>query len=201
MFLVGLTGGIGAGKSSAAQFLAGCGFPVVDTDVLAREVVQPGQPALAEVVGTFGKDLLNQDGTLNRARLAELVFSNATARTRLERILHPRIRSSWQATVQQWRDSAQQLGVVVIPLLFEISAQSAFDSVACVACTAGTQHTRLRQRRWTDAQISGRLAAQWSMERKMAAANVVIWTEGEMSVHEAQWKRVLARWLPGSAAL
>jgi dephospho-CoA kinase len=194
MILVGLTGGIGAGKTSAAEILQRHGVPVVDTDVLAREVVQPEQPALVEVVKAFGNEVLSPDGTLNRTRLADIVFADSAARTRLEQILHPRIRASWQATAAAWRTEGRLIGVVVIPLLFETAAESAFDAVACVACTAATQRARLQQRGWPDAQIAGRLAAQWSMERKMAAANVVVWTEGELAVHEAQWQRLLPRW-------
>jgi dephospho-CoA kinase len=162
--------------------------------VLARDVVRPGQPALVEVAEAFGREVLNSDGTLNRTCLAEIVFADPAARTRLEQILHPRIRASWQATAAAWRAEGKPMGVVVIPLLFETAAESAFDAVACVACTAATQRTRLQQRGWSDAQIAGRLAAQWSMERKVGAANVVIWTEGELAVHEAQWQRLLPRW-------
>jgi dephospho-CoA kinase len=96
--------------------------------------------------------------------------------------------------VNTWRAEGRPIGVIVIPLLFETAAESAFHVIACVACSTATQRVRLKQRGWSESQIAGRLTAQWSMERKMAAAHVVVWTEGELAVHEAQWQRILPRW-------
>src|SRR5438876_7491801 len=119
MNLIGLTGGIGMGKSTAANLLQERGLPLIDTDVLARQVVEPGQPGYAEIVRIFGKPVLNPDGTLRRDELARQVFSDAEARRRLEAIMHPRIKELWLAQAQEWRAQKQPCGVVVIPLLFE----------------------------------------------------------------------------------
>src|SRR5436190_1394321 len=99
----GLTGGIGMGKSTTADLLRKRGFPVVDSDVIARQVVEPGQPALAEVQGLFGQEIVGADGRLRRDELARRVFTDAEARRRLEGILHPRIRAVWQAQLRSWR--------------------------------------------------------------------------------------------------
>ena len=103
MKLFGLTGGVGMGKSVAAGFFQRHGVKIVDTDELARELVQPGQPALAEIRRHFGPDVFSASGELNRAGLARLVFASASAREKLETILHPRIRAAWQAQVETWR--------------------------------------------------------------------------------------------------
>src|ERR1700753_2355799 len=103
MILCGLTGGVGMGKSTAAGFFSQLGARLVDTDALAHELVEPGQPALAEIKKEFGPALLDADGRLKRGDLAQLVFSNAEARKKLEAILHPQIRARWQAQVEQWR--------------------------------------------------------------------------------------------------
>lgn len=190
MKLIGLTGGIGTGKSTAADILAGAGWPVVDTDVLARELVEPGQPALARIISTFGSELLDEQGRLRRTALAELVFSAPEKLKALESILHPLIRQRWLALAGDWRREGRPAGVVVIPLLFETGAQSEFDAILCTACSAPTQHERLVARGWSAAQIQQRLAAQWPLEKKMAASRFVIWTEGMLAIHRLQLQRV-----------
>src|SRR5688572_3930000 len=131
MKLLGLTGGIGMGKSTSASLLAARGVPVIDTDQIAREIVEPGQPALATITAAFGREMIDADGKLRRAALAELVFSSPPKRQELESILHPLIRDRWMAQAQSWRNEEQGMGVVVIPLLFETQAQSHFDTVLC----------------------------------------------------------------------
>ena len=192
MKLLGITGGVGMGKSTAQTLLAERDVPLVDTDRLAHELVEPGQPALAEIARQFGTAFLRPDGTLRRDALARLVFGDANARIRLESILHPRIRSRWLAEVDRWRSEGAALGAVVIPLLFETDSASLFDVTVCVACSAAAQQARLKDRGWTEEAIRQRVAAQWPVERKMAAADVVIWTDGDLEAHAAQWDRLLA---------
>ena len=193
MKICGLTGGIGMGKSTAAEFLRQRGLPVVDTDDLAREVVEPGQPALEEIRRTFGADMLGADGRLRRRELAQAVFANAALRHQLEGILHPRIREQWLARVEEWRAAGSALGVVVIPLLFETKAQSLFHTVLCVACSAASQGRRLLTRGWSAAEIAQRIEAQWPAQAKMAASDYVVWTEGNLQVQAEQWDRVLVK--------
>lgn len=186
MKVIGLTGGVGMGKSTCAQLLQSRGARVVDTDELARQVVAPGQPALAEVRKVFGPALVGSDGQLQRGKLAEIVFADPAARRKLEAILHPRIRDLWHAQIETWRNEGRPLAVVVIPLLFETKAEAEFDTVICVACSAVTQRQRLLARGWTPEQIGQRNAAQMPVEEKMARAHHVIWTEGGMDVHAQQ---------------
>jgi len=191
MKLLGLTGGIGMGKSTAARLLTERGVSVIDTDDLARQIVEPGRPALAEIKQTFGPNLLSADGQLRRDELARKVFADPAALRQLEAILHPRIRELWQAEVKIWREQGRATGVVIIPLLFETDAQSAFDAIVCLACSAATQHERLQQRGWNDEQTQQRLASQWPVEKKIAQSDYVIWTDATMETHAAQIDRIL----------
>lgn len=192
MKVLGLTGGVGMGKSACAQLLVARGVPVIDTDELARQIVEPGQPALDEIQRTFGADLIDTDGRLRRGELARVVFANPEARKTLEGILHPRIRELWHAQIEAWRKEQRPVGVVVIPLLFETEAQRELDFTICVACSPITQHQRLSGRNWSAAQIQQRIQAQWPIEKKMAAADYVIWTEGTLDLHASQLDRILA---------
>ena len=191
MKVLGLTGGVGMGKSASAQLLRARNVQVVDTDDLARQVVEPGQPALAEIQQAFGADIAGPDGQLRREELARRVFSDPAARKRLEDILHPRIRTLWRAQIEAWRAEGRPLAVVVIPLLFETSAETELDAIICVACTASTQHQRLLARGWPPNEIEQRLRAQWPIEVKIARADYVVWTEAGLDVHGDQLDRIL----------
>jgi len=176
--VLGLTGGVGMGKSTAARLLKKVGLPVVDSDDLAREAVHPGTEGLAEIADEFGEGFLKADGSLNRDKMASKVFQDEAARKRLEAIIHPRVRTVWEKQIDQWREQKRPVGVVVIPLLFEVDLQDSFDAVLCVACTANTQRARLRERNWNDAQITARIAAQMDIAQKMDLADHVLWNEG-----------------------
>ena len=187
----GLTGGIGMGKSAAEQWLRAHGISTVDTDALARQLCEPGKPALTEIQYAFGSGIIGSDGALSRAALAEVVFNDAGARRTLEGILHPRIRELWKRQLELWRAGGMAVAVVIIPLLFETGAEKEFDATICMACSAPTQRRRLLERGWTQSQIEQRLAAQWPIERKIAAADYVIWTEGSVAVAGEQLERAL----------
>lgn len=191
MTLFGITGGIGMGKSTSGTLLEQRGFPVVDTDKIAHHLVEPGQPALQEIVEFFGSSVIGNDGRLRRDELAKKVFSDNSARARLESILHPRIRETWQTEVVKWKNANHKFGFVLIPLLFETFAASQFDATICVACSEKSQRERLRARGLTDEQIAGRIAAQWPTQKKMDASNYVVWTETTVDVHAAQLEKIL----------
>lgn len=180
------------GKSTASTILTRLGVAVVDTDEIAREVVAPGQPALGEIRSAFGDGVFREDGSLHRARMAEVIFGDAEARKTLEGILHPRIRGAWECRVGDWKSRGLGCGAVVIPLLFETAAEEHFDAVVCVACSSGVQRRRLRERGWSDEHLERRLKAQMPVEAKMLKSRFVIWTEPPMAVHEAQWRVVLS---------
>jgi dephospho-CoA kinase len=193
MKLFGITGGVGMGKSTTGALLEKQGMAVVDTDQIARQLVEPGRPALAEITRAFGPSVIASNGSLDRRGLAQRVFGDAAERAKLEAILHPKIREAWQAEVNQWRAANHAQGAVIIPLLFETRAESQFDYVICVACSAASQHERLRERGWTRAEIKRRLAAQWPTEEKISRADFVIWTDTTLEAHAAQLARTLLK--------
>jgi dephospho-CoA kinase len=179
------------GKSTAAEFFARHGVAIIDTDVIARELVEFGQPALAEIARVFGSDVIDPSGRLNREAMARRVFASSPDREKLEAILHPRIRERWLAEVERLRANGHKACLVVIPLLFETGAQSDLDVVVCVACSADTQRKRLLARGWPPAHIDQRIGAQWPTEKKMTLADYVIWTEGSVEVTGDQIDRLL----------
>ena len=128
MIVLGLTGGVGMGKSTSARFLEERGLRMIDTDVIARKVVEPGQPALAEIRAAFGSEVFAADGRLNREQLALHVFADPIQRGRLEGILHPRIRQKWLSQIEDFTATGVAECVVVIPLLFETRADARFDA-------------------------------------------------------------------------
>jgi len=172
MVRVGLTGGIASGKSLVAAELAERGAIIIDADVLAREVVKPGTPALAAIVERFGSEVLN-DGQLNRSRLAEIVFADPLARRDLERIVHPAVRA--RAVELERAADAAAVVVHVIPLLVETGQQQNFDFVVTVDVDQETQVQRLIARnRFSRAEAESRIAAQATREERRAAADVVL---------------------------
>lgn len=209
--VLGLTGGVGMGKSTAATLLAQRGVTIVDTDLLARQLVERGQPALAEIREAFGDDMLTPDGSLRRAQMARRVFSDSAARKTLEAILHPRIRRLWQSQLADWRSNFARghspeissslqpdragegihYSCVVIPLLFETHAEREVDATICLACSSATQHQRLNSRGWPTEQIEQRIKSQLPIEEKMARADYVIWNEGPLDILAAQIARIL----------
>jgi dephospho-CoA kinase len=190
MKVFGLTGGPGMGKTVCAQWLGARGVAVVDTDDLAREVVEPGQPALEQVREAFGPKVVAPDGRLLRAELARRVFGDPVALKQLEAILHPPIRALWQAQAAAWRQELRPHCVIVIPLLFETGAEAEVDATLCVACSATTQQQRLLARGWTAQEIEQRVRAQWPIEKKMGCADYVVWTEGGLDILGAQLARI-----------
>ena len=193
--MIGVTGGIGMGKSTTARLMEEQGLPVVDTDQIAREIVGPGQAALEEIKQAFGPEMIGADGLLRRDELARHVFADTSARQQLEAITHPRIRRAWLNQVEAWRAEGRPRCAVVIPLLFETNAAAQFDAILCVACTPTTQRQRLRARDWSAEQIEQRIAAQWPIEKKMTLSHFVIWTEAGLEVHREQLGRILGQTL------
>jgi dephospho-CoA kinase len=189
--LFGITGGVGMGKSTAGELLRQLGVAVTDTDLIARQLVEPGQPALAEIVEKFGPSLISGEGRLNRSALARRVFGEVEARAVLERILHPRIRAIWEAETAGWRDAGRAHGAVIIPLLFETKAAPIFDAVVCVACSERTREERLAERGWSRREIQQRCEAQWPVEQKAAQSDFVVWTETTLPAHAAQLERLV----------
>jgi len=195
MKTLGLTGGIGMGKSACDQLIRERGVPVIDTDLIAREIVEPGQPALEEITRLFGKEMLDDHGQLKRGDLARRVFAEEESRKQLEAVLHPRIQERWHKLVEDLGKEQKPLVVIVIPLLFETGADQQLDSTACVACSPKTQRVRLESRGWSIPQIEQRIAAQWSIDQKIAKADFVIWTEGPLAATASQIDLLLSNFI------
>jgi dephospho-CoA kinase len=187
-----LTGGIATGKSYCLSKFAGLRLPVVDADVLAREVVEPGTAPLAAIAARFGASALQSDGRLDRKALADVVFADEQARRDLEAIIHPavyqRIRD-WFADLQRKGDA---LGIADIPLLFETDRADDFDVVIVVACEPARQFERLTARGLSPEAARRRLAAQLSIDLKRARADYVIDTSGLRSDTDRQVTEIAA---------
>lgn len=165
---------------------------VVDADAIARDIVEPGQPALDEITSRFGKDILNSDGTLNRDLLGKYVFNHQTQREELEAILHPRI----QAEVKRRRQEAEEKGVPLlvydVPLLFEKKMQTQFDEVILVSCSEEIQVQRLKKRtNWSLQEIQNRLRAQLPLSQKEKLASWIIFNNGTLAELEVETRKIL----------
>jgi dephospho-CoA kinase len=186
--VLGLTGGIGAGKSMVASMFAQLGADVIDADQLARDVVEPGQPALDEIATAFGRDILLPDGRLDRGKLARIIFADPVARGKLNAITHPPIRERIDAAIAA---RASRPGVLIadIPLLYENDRASTVEAVIVVWVDPETQLRRLLERdRLTDEEAGQRIAAQMPLDEKRARANVVIDNSGsrESTLHQVE---------------
>jgi dephospho-CoA kinase len=179
MVRVALTGGIASGKSMVAAELAARGAIIIDADVLAREVVEPGTPALAAIIDRFGEQVVS-DGRLDRPRLAQIVFADPLARRDLERIVHPAVRA--RAAELERAAGPAAIVVHVIPLLVETGQQGDFDLVVTVDVDHETQIQRLVARNgFTRAEAESRIAAQASREDRKIAADVVVDNTGSVT--------------------
>jgi len=181
VLVIGLTGGIGSGKSAVSRCFEDLGVPVIDADLAARDAVEPGQPALAEIAAAFGADLVRDDGSLDRARLRERVFADPDARRRLEAILHPRIRARMRERLAAL-PSGTPYAVFVIPLLFETGQSDQVDRVLVVEAPESVRIARVTDRDGVPQdQVRRILAAQCSDEDRAAGADDLIRNEGSES--------------------
>ena len=184
MLVVGLTGGIGSGKTAVSDRFARYGVPIIDTDLLARELVEPGQPALTEIVTAFGLDCLDGAGRLDRARLRERVFADASGRRRLEAILHPQIRA---LSRQRLAQLTAPYSLLVIPLLAETGRTDWIDRVLVVDAPEAERLRRVMARDQTDEEQARRiLAAQASREQRLALADEVVENSGDFAALDRQ---------------
>jgi dephospho-CoA kinase len=191
--LVGLTGGIGSGKSLVAELLAAHGATIIDADVLAREVVAPGTPGLAVVRERFGAGVLRADGSLDRGALGRIVFGDPVARRDLEAIIHPAVRARAAALTAAAPEGA--VVVQVIPLLVETGQQGNFDQVVVVDVDPGVQLSRIVLRDGlSEAEAQARLRAQASREERLAAGHVVLRNNGTRADLASAVDRLWAEW-------
>ena len=194
-FILGVTGGIGSGKSAATQWFETQGIQVVDADIVAREVVEKGQPALQQIQKTFGDWVLQQDGSLDRRALREYIFQNPEARHTLEQITHPAIR---QSIIQQLQNPKSPYVILVSPLLFETNQHELVHHTLLIDASEQTQIQRASQRDGQNAeQIEKIIAAQMPREQKQKLANDTVFNDGLLEhlyqqlepLHQAYLKR------------
>jgi dephospho-CoA kinase len=192
-YRIGLTGGIASGKSTAAKFFGALGVPILDSDQIARDVVEPGQPPLERLVKRFGPSILTADGHLDRPALRDIVFSDPMARADLEALTHPAIGAAMEARSAEAGGPYQ---VLVIPLLVEKNLSSHVDRVLVVDCDEELQVRRLRDRDGsTPEQAAAILGAQAPRAARLRAADDVITNEADMSAVQDQVAALHARYL------
>lgn len=194
MLRIALTGGIATGKSHVARLLAQAGLPLIDADVLARQALAVGMPALVAVRTRFGEGVMAPDGTLDRAKLADVVFRDASARKALEGMIHPGVIQSILTFFEQTCSPERPMAVADIPLLYESGFEHAFDRVVVVACPREMQVTRVMSRDNTSKEAAERrIAAQLPIEEKVRRAHYVIRTDGTFEDTDRQVAETLEK--------
>jgi len=196
MYLIGLTGGIASGKSTIARRLAEHGAIIIDADIVSREVVAPGSPALASIALEFGEDMIDSEGTLNRAKLGALVFSDAKKLEKLNAIMHPAVKTrSAEVLAKARADNPDSVIVYDVPLLVEADIARNYDEIIVASAPEETRIKRMIQLRGlTDEEAKARIGAQASEAKRLAIADVVIDTGGNLQHTleqvDALWDRI-----------
>lgn len=192
-FVVGLTGGIGSGKSTVANLFADLGIKVIDADIIAREVVAPGQEALTAIVNRFGEDILDQQGQLDRRQLRDRIFSQPEQKIWLNNLLHPLIR---QCMLQQSQQATSAYCILAIPLLVENQLQTLVDRVLVVDVSESTQLSRTVKRdNNSEQQVRNIMQAQASRQQRLALADDVIYNDGDPTELAPQVKKLHNQYL------
>ncbi|MFP5519140.1 MAG: dephospho-CoA kinase [Bdellovibrionia bacterium] len=189
---IGLTGGLGSGKSTVADILRRSGVSVLDADRKAREVLEKSGPAYGPVVEHFGEAILDDNQEVNRSRLAKIVFDNAKEKEWLESVIHPLVQQSVRSERLYLQDQGVSLAFYDVPLLFEKNLQDQFDAVVLVYAPQELQIERVRQRnRWTEDEVQARLQNQISIDRKKEKTKYIIYNTGTLKDLEKEVARVL----------
>ena len=197
MDIYGLTGGIGSGKSAAAAIFEECGIPVVSADELSRIVVTPGSEGLAAVVAAFGEGVLTPDGELDRRKLGAIIFKDPSQRVRLEGILHPRIRDSFQDVLTALEATSQHLVVYEVPLLFENNLEKQMKAVILVSAPEDQRIQRVMARDKLNVDdVRARMAAQMDDQTRRSKAQYVLENDGDLEHLRAQVEALLAKIQP-----
>ena len=185
---VGLTGGIGAGKSTVADLFSQKGAVVIRSDELARQVIEPQTPGFQQVIDRFGQDFVNSEGYIDRAKLAQVVFQDDAALKDLENIVHPLVRSKTNQIIDQ--HTSETIIVNEIPLLLEKKMESLFDFLVIVISSEKNRLERLSQRGLTTEQATARMSKQVSDDERKAAADFLIVNDGNLDQLEADVEKI-----------
>ncbi len=192
---IGLTGGIASGKSTVAQMLRELGIPVIDADQVAREVVEIGKEAYIQIIETFGRDILQENGEINRAKLGQIVFHDEEKRKKLNAIVHPAIRKNMIAQKEAYINSGEKTIVLDIPLLFESGLTRLVDKIIVVYVDEHIQLERLMKRNgFSKEEAMARINAQMPLIEKVAKADAVIDNNETIEKTKQQLVHILMRW-------
>lgn len=193
--IIGLTGSIASGKSTVSKMLEELGFPIVDADKIARLVVEPGSVVLEEIELVFGAAILQEDGTLNREKLGQLIFSDPSNRERLNLIIHPAIRREMLRQKEMHLANGEKTIIMDIPLLFESKLSALVDKVLVVSVTPKTQKERLMARNGlTEKEALDRISSQLPMDQKEKLSDAVLDNNETVQKTENQLKKLLSDW-------
>ncbi|MFI8676585.1 dephospho-CoA kinase [Bacillus thuringiensis] len=193
--VIGLTGGIASGKSTVSEMFRELSIPVIDADVIAREVVEQGKPAYNKIVEVFGAEVLQQDGELDRPRLGSIVFYNEEKRLQLNKIVHPAVRDEMNRQKEMYIKEGVQAVVLDIPLLFESKLTSLVDRILVVAVKPHTQLERLMKRNnFSEEEATARIQSQMPLEEKVKNADEVINNDGTIMGTKTQLQVILKKW-------
>lgn len=192
--IIGLTGGIATGKSTAARFFESEGVVVIDADQLSRQIVEPGEPALDEIVDAFGDEVLQDDGTLDRTALGDKIFRDASARKTLESITHPRIAEAMFDRARQAFDQGHRWVLYEAALLVETGTHRFLDALIVVDCSLETQKTRLQERdEFNPEDAQRRIDSQMPLSKKREAADYIIDNDGSTEDTREQVRQIKRR--------
>ncbi|WP_377888210.1 dephospho-CoA kinase [Alkalihalobacillus sp. R86527] len=192
---IGLTGGIASGKSTVAEMMRSLSLPVIDADIIAREVVEPGEPALDEIVHVFGEEMRNHDGSLDRKKLGSVIFGDDEKRSKLNKIIHPAIRKRMLNDAKTYKENGHKHVVLDIPLLFESELEYLVDRILLVYVDSETQLKRLVERDSSSREEAAqRIRSQIPIEEKKKLADEVLDNTGSREDTEEQLKVILEKW-------
>lgn len=193
--IIGLTGSIASGKSTVAKMLEKYRFPIVDADQVARLVVEPGEPALTEIVAAFGEEILLEDGSLNRKKLGDLIFHDPSKRAILNGIIHPAIRKEMLRQRDEWLNNGAEVVIMDIPLLFESKLQHFVEKILVVSLSEEKQLERLMERnQLNEEEARARISSQLPLSVKEECADAVIYNESTLEKTEQQLNYILKEW-------